>query len=71
MPCGGPNLGKTARVISAVLRDILRSLCNVLIPPAEPKGAMVRRPHRCSWISFPDRPQTQPSRYCDSSTTRT
>ena len=23
-------------------------------PPVEPKGDTVRRPHRCSWISFPD-----------------
>ena len=33
MPRGGPNLGKTTCVTSAVLRDVLRSLCNVLVTP--------------------------------------
>ena len=38
MPRGGPNLGKIARVISPVLRDALRSLCNLLIPLPNHKG---------------------------------
>ena len=40
MPRGGPTLGKIARVISAMLRDILCSLCNVLIPLPNHKGLM-------------------------------
>ena len=48
MPCGGPNLGKIAHVISAALRDVLRSLCNVLIPHAEPQRGSW--PHRWPWF---------------------
>ena len=40
MPRGGLNLGEIARVISVVLHDVLRSLCNVLIPLLNHKGLM-------------------------------
>ena len=39
MPRGGPNLGKTARVTSAVLHYASPLFVQCAHPPAEPKGA--------------------------------
>ena len=39
MPCGGPNLGKTACVIFVMLCYALRSSCNMLFPLPNHKGA--------------------------------